>query len=117
MFMTNQGDYYFNKVIAINKSDTTIAASCVLDSKTGYVILKFVNAGSETKTMKVDLSQFKDLDSNANIELLQSDATSENTFENATNVIPKKSDFKVNTKFDYNAPPMSLSVIRIKKIR
>jgi alpha-L-arabinofuranosidase len=117
MFMTNQGDYYFNKVIAINKSDTTIAASCVLDSKTGYVILKFVNAGSETKTMKVDLSQFKDLDSNAIIEMLQSDATSENTFENATNVIPKKSDFKLNAKFDYNAPPMSLSVIRIKKIR
>ena len=50
MFSANQGDFYFDKVISKDKKDTTLAASCVQDSKTGDVILKMVNFGQYTKT-------------------------------------------------------------------
>ncbi|MDA3928747.1 MAG: alpha-L-arabinofuranosidase [Prolixibacteraceae bacterium] len=114
MFMTNQGDYYFDKVVTKDAKDSTIAASCVLDSKTGDVILKLVNAGTEFKTMKVDLSQFKSLQTNAVLNLLTGKADAENTFENTQLIIPLKTEFKVKKKFDYELPGMSLSVIRIK---
>jgi alpha-L-arabinofuranosidase len=58
MFMTNQGDYWFDKVISKNESDTTLAASCVQDSKTGDVILKMVNYSDTGKPMKVNLGKF-----------------------------------------------------------
>jgi hypothetical protein len=34
MFSTNQGDYYFDKVISKDNKDTTLAVSCVQDSQT-----------------------------------------------------------------------------------
>ncbi|MFA9391124.1 MAG: alpha-L-arabinofuranosidase C-terminal domain-containing protein [Prolixibacteraceae bacterium] len=114
MFMTNQGDYYYDKVVTKDVKDSTIAASCVLDSKTGDVILKLVNAGTETKTMKVDLSQFKLSQAYAELYLLTGKADAENTFENTQIIIPLKTEFNVIKKFDYEMSGMSLSVIRIK---
>jgi alpha-L-arabinofuranosidase len=113
MFMTNRGDLYFDDVIAIEEPDTLRAASCVVDSRTGDVILKLVNAGSELKTMSIDLSQFGNIQTEAMKTVLTGDAEAENTFANPENVIPEESQFKVSGKFDYDAPPMSLTVIRI----
>ena len=114
MFMTNQGDYYFDKVVTKDESNNQLAASCVQDSKTGDVILKLVNAGIEPKNMKVDLSGFKGILSKATISVLQGNADDENTFENRVKVVPSQSDFTAKSKFDYQAPAMSLTVIRIK---
>jgi alpha-L-arabinofuranosidase len=114
MFMNNMGDYYFDKVITKDDSNNLLAASCVQDSKTGDVILKLVNAGAEAKTMKVDLSGFKGIQSKASMTLLQGNADDDNTFQNPVNVVPSQSVFSVKNKFDYQVPAMSLSVIRIK---
>lgn len=114
MFMTNQGDYYFDKVITKDESNNLLAASCVQDSKTGDVIVKLVNAGNDAKIMKVDLSRFKNMLSNAEIIQLSGSADVENTFDNLQKVTPIKSAFKAKSKFDYEAPAMSLTVIRIK---
>jgi alpha-L-arabinofuranosidase len=113
MFMTNQGDIYFDKVVALDSQDTTLAASCVQDSRTGDIILKLVNAGNEPQNIKIDLSGFKNLTSAAELTLLAGDANAENTFDDPQNIIPVKSDLKVNTNFEYAAPAMSLTVIRI----
>jgi alpha-L-arabinofuranosidase len=114
LFMTNQGDIYFDDVIADDKQDTLRAASCVMDSRTGDVILKLVNAGSETKTMSIDLSRFGSIETDAKKTVLTGDAEAENSFDSPENVIPEESQFKVAGKFEYDAPAMSLTVIRIK---
>jgi len=114
MFMTNQGDYYFDKVVLKDESNNLLAASCVQDSKTGDIIVKLVNAGTEAKTMKVDLSRFKNIVDNAEITKLSGSADAENTFDNLQKVAPSKSAFTAKSKFDYEAPAMSLTIIRVK---
>ncbi len=117
MFMTNQGDLYFDKIITKAESDTTIAASCVMDSQSGDIILKMVNAGSELKMVKVNLSKFNDVLPEAGLTILSGAAEAENSFENLQNIVPVHSEFTVQKKFDYEIPPMSLTVIRIKTIK
>jgi alpha-L-arabinofuranosidase len=114
MFMTNQGDTYFDKVITKDASDTTLAASCIQDSKTGDVILKLVNAGNESKTMKIDLSGFKNINLIAEQTLLTGDADAENSFENTQIIAPVKSTTRVSKNINYSAPEMSLTIMRIK---
>lgn len=114
MFMTNQGDTYFDNIILFDKKDSTVASSCVKDSKTGDIILKLVNADSEVKSMEIDLSNFKEISKKAEKTILVGDANDENTFENLEKVIPEKSTINIKPKFSYEAPAMSLSVIRIK---
>ncbi len=115
MFMTNPGDYYFDGVIDKDDSDSTLAASCVMDSKTGDVILKMVNASDEIKNMTIDLSRFSLTLSDAEITLLAGDADDENTFDYVDNVVPVKTGFQADEKFIYPAGPTSLTVIRIKR--
>lgn len=114
MFMNNQGDLYFEKVITKDAKDSTLAASCVVNSSNGDIILKLVNAGSEVKNMKIDLSRFGKFNSTAEMTLLNGSAEAENTFENLNNILPKESKFNLGKKFSYDAPSMSLTVIRIK---
>jgi alpha-L-arabinofuranosidase len=114
MFMTNQGDFYFGDIVKTDKNDSLQAASCVVDIHTGDVILRLVNVGSETKSMNVDLSRFRNIGTSAVQTILTGAPTDENTFENPDRVKPVKSEITIRKKFDYLAPPMSLTVIRIK---
>jgi alpha-L-arabinofuranosidase len=115
MFMTNQGDSWFDKVITKNEADTTLAASCVQDSKTGDVILKMVNYSASAKPMKINLSKFGKLVPQAEQYVLSGQPDDENTFENLQKVAPVTSVIEVAKSFEYLAPPMSLTVIRIKQ--
>ena len=114
MFSANQGDYYFDNVILKDEKNPNLAASCVQDSKTGDIILKMVNFGSESKPMKIDLKGFSNITSKAEQTVLTGNAEAENTLENPQTVIPAKSTVKIKKVFDYSAPAMSLTVIRIK---
>lgn len=114
MFSANAGDVYFNNIISKDNSDSALAASCVQDSKTGDVILKMVNFGSEIKSMKVNLSSFKNINANAVQTTLTGKADAENNLKNANSIIPTTNDFKVSKNFVYQCPPMSLTVLRIK---
>jgi alpha-N-arabinofuranosidase len=114
MFMTNQGDTYFNNVISKDVKDSTLAASCVYDSKTSDIIIKMVNTGNESKAMKINLSNFKNIVPDAEKTVLTGNADAENTFENPNGIVPLLSTFKVSSKFEYLAPAMSLTVVRIK---
>ncbi len=115
LFMNNAGDYYYGGVIAKNEKDTTLAASCVLDSQTGDIIVKLVNVSAAAKTMKVNLSRFGKLNAKAVRTLLTGDAQAENTQASPDKVAPVVSSFNASNKFDYTAPPMSLTVIRFKR--
>jgi len=114
MFSVNEGDIYFDHVIAISASDTTIFSSCVKDTRTGDLILKLVNTGSSQKNIKIDLSRFKKINTNAEKIVLAGMPDDENTFDAPQVVMPTTSEFKVSKTFEYTAPSMSLTVIRIK---
>jgi alpha-L-arabinofuranosidase len=114
MFMANQGDFYFDKVISKDKNDTTLAASCVQESKTGDIILKMVNFGNIPKSMKINLSGFKNITPDALQTVLSGAGDAENTFENPKNIAPVETNIKVGKAFNYDAPAMSLTIIRIK---
>jgi len=114
LFSTNQGDYYFGNVISKDSKDSALAASCVQDSKTGDIILKLVNAGNKTGSMKIDLRNFKKINPIAVKTEISGSADAANSFEADPVIVPSTSDFKVTKSFDYSAPPMSLTVIRIK---
>jgi alpha-L-arabinofuranosidase len=114
MFSVNQGDTYFSNIIFKDEKDTTLAASCVHDNKTGDIILKMVNFSNTPKTMKIDLSGFKNIVPDAEQTILTGDADAENTLENPGLVTPVTSFFKVSKAFNYTAPAMSLTVIRTK---
>jgi len=116
MFSVNQGDLYFDRIISLDAKDSTLAGSCIKDSKTGDIIIKLANVGKEPKTMKIGLSGFKSIVPDAEKTILTGSADAENTFENPKNVVPLVSSFKVSSKFEYSVPPMSLTVFRIKTI-
>jgi alpha-L-arabinofuranosidase len=116
LFSLHSGDQYFSNIITKNESDTTIAASCVQDSKSGDIILKLVNFSSSTKSMKINLASFKKVAPDAELTILQGNADDENTLENPAKIVPVTKAFKANSKFEYACPPVSLSVIRIKRI-
>jgi len=114
MFSANQGNLYFDKVISKNEKDSTLAASCVQDAKTGDIILKMVNFGNESNQMKVNLGSFNKIVSVAEQTFLAGKGDDENTLENSQKIVPTKSAIKVSKTFEYSAPAMSLTVIRIK---
>lgn len=114
LFSINQGDYYFGNIISKDAKDSALAGSCVQDSKTGDIILKLVNAGNQTKSMKIDLKNFKKINSTAVKTEISGIADGTNSFEAEPTIVPVTSDFKISKKFDYSAPPLSLTVIRIK---
>jgi alpha-L-arabinofuranosidase len=114
LFSTNQGDYYFDGIISEGTNDTTMASSCVTDSKTGDIILKMVNAGGNNGIFKVNLTGFKTILNNAEITILEGGADAQDSFSNPQNVVPVSSELDVKPKFEYTAPAMSLTVIRVK---
>jgi len=114
MFSSNAGDIYFNNVIEKDNKDTALAASCVQDSKTGDVMLKLVNFGNGTKTMKVNLSRFKKIIPEATQTILSGKPDGENSLENSLNIVPVTAGFNAVNHFDFQVPAMSLVVIRIK---
>jgi alpha-L-arabinofuranosidase len=114
MFSANQGNLYFDKVISKNEKDSNLAASCVQDAKTGDIILKMVNFGKESNPMRVNLGSFKKIVAVAEQTILAGKGDDENTYENTQKVVPAKSVIKVSKTFEYTAPAMSLTVIRIK---
>lgn len=113
MFMANQGDRYFKNVVTLDRSDSTVGASCVRDSRSGDVILKLVNAGTKESVLKVNLSSFQGLASIGRKTLLAGATEGESPFDNAPSA-PAESTVKVRREFEYTAPPGSFTMIRIK---
>jgi len=117
LFSTNQGDSYISNVISFagdNPKDSTLAASCVKDSKTGDIIFKIVNAGAQPTIARADLSGFTSLNSNATLKVLKGNPKDKNTVNDAGKIVPAISQISTAGLTSYSAPAYSLSVIRIK---
>ena len=76
-----------------------------------------VNFSNTAKSMKINLSGFKNIITQADQEILSGNPDAENNFENLQIVVPVKSAFKASKSFDYAPTAMSLTIIRIKTIK
>jgi alpha-L-arabinofuranosidase len=117
LFGQNQGTEYVAGVVAPPAgavADTTVAASCVRDAKTGDVILKLVNASATAQPFQVDLSGLKGVNLAATRTVFTGDKDAKNTFASPRTVLPKTAPYKAGKRFSYSAEPYSLTVIRLR---
>jgi alpha-L-arabinofuranosidase len=119
LFMTNYGDAYLSNEVERSVEEQEgmpidFAFSSVRDSRTGDIILKFVNIASAFKPLHVDLSGVGKVVPEAVKTVLSGDPMAVNSFENPVRIEPKVSSITVAMAFDYAAPPFSLTVIRSK---
>lgn len=115
LFSVNRGNRYFDQVITHeDKENKVLASSCVQDSKTGDVVLKFVNPTDKVTWMDIDLKPFKRIKLKAVLTVMAGHKDARNTQEEPHNIIPVESEFKVGKKFSYELSPYSVSLVRIK---
>ncbi len=117
LFGQNQGTEYVAGVVAPPAgaaADTTVAASCVRDAKTGDFILKLVNASATAQPFQVDLSGLKGVNLAATRTVFSGDKDAKNTFASPRTVMPKTAPYKAGKRFSYAAEPYSLTVIRLR---
>ena len=117
LFGQNQGTEYVAGVVAPPAgaaADTTVAASCVRDARTGDVILKLVNASATPQPFQVALSGFQGLNMKATRTTFAGSPEARNTFASPQTVLPKTAAYQAGKTFTYRAEPYSLTVIRLK---
>lgn len=113
MFSVNKGDYYVDAVITKNNNDSSLAGSCLLNSETGDIIVKLVNAGKEAKMIKIDLSAFQSFNQTATKTVLAGQPDMANSFASKETIKPTTTSINITKKFEQSVEPMSLTIIKI----
>lgn len=124
-------DYHVQKLFSVNKGsvvvpitlnddvvagqDSLYASSCI-DAATNELVVKLVNASGKAQTTILSLQGVKKLAKEAKLILLQSnDLDAVNSFDHPGHISPKESVLPwKGRKNEYQAPPYSLTVLRIK---
>lgn len=121
LFSTNQGNLYFDNVVSFYNElkqpvvkDSTLASSCVKDSKTGVVIVKIVNTTGNVYQAKIDLLKFKGISTDAVRQILKGNPSDKNTFEEPKKIHPEVCNIRVKNTDYIELPPYSLIVLRFK---
>jgi alpha-L-arabinofuranosidase len=120
LFSNNKG----SKLLSINSSiggtqgSDSLYASAVMDTVSGELILKMVNASARRQDCNF-IIQGTGKCKDGKLTVLQSgDLKTTNSFEQPFNLLPKESIISLQKKgLQYAAPPYSLSVMRIKYTR
>jgi alpha-L-arabinofuranosidase len=124
-------NYYVQQLFAKNKGTHEIPvtansevlagkdslyACAALDTATGEVIIKLVNASAKAVSRSVILDGVKKIDPSGKlIQLQHANLDAENTFEQPLNVAPVEKEIKVRgRKLQLGIPAWSFSVIRLK---
>lgn len=113
MFSANQGDYYVDGIILKDNLDSLVGGSCVYNSKSGDIIVKLVNAGNTTKSVKIDLSAFKAVGIAGTKTILSASADAKNGFESKNIVQPVSEQIAIAKNFEQSLPPMSFTLIKV----
>jgi len=121
IFSVNQGDTFYDHIVTyqnsgnvLSENDSTMAVSCVKDSKTGDIILKLVNIGKKKTSVNINLTRFGKINPNAVCTILSAAVDTKNTLSNPHNIYPITTDYRISKIFVYESIPLSVSIIRIK---
>jgi alpha-L-arabinofuranosidase len=114
LFGQNSGDHYLETVFGAGDTKK-LAASSVIDSKTGNLIVKVVNGGDDSREINIRLAG---LPSEASMKAVKTvltgpDADAVNEDGKTPVVKPDVSTIDVKSVFVYTAPANSLTVFRI----
>lgn len=111
LYGQNSGNRYFTNYIQTNNRrddvNKRIGSSVIQDSETGDLIIKLVNILPTPVSTSIDLSQFNIITQSASKTVLTGEIDSRD-------VKPATSQLEVSNNFDYEMPPYSFTVIRIK---
>ena len=125
LFGLSSGDHYYGDCVTIENPDCATRwrglpegqdggnlqdQSVVLNTKTRKLYVKLCNAGSEAKTVKVNLSRFKGLKKMATKTVLSGQPDDENNYD-AQPIAPKKESIKAQKKFSMELAPYSFVMI------
>jgi alpha-N-arabinofuranosidase len=88
------------------------------DDNTGEIVVKIVNASSQSNRATVQLDGVKKLSpSGKAIVLSSSSAEDENSFEHPTKFVPKEEPIdNIKPIFEYTVKPWSVTILRLKEI-
>jgi alpha-L-arabinofuranosidase len=111
MFGANSGD---ELLVTTADEVSGLATSSVRDSKTGDVILKLVNVGEEAKPLRIELAGGDSLSDEAECTILAGDPLAVNEFGTREPLLPEASRISAGETIEFEAPPHSFSVLRIK---
>jgi len=117
MFGANQGDRYLPATLTVTPQPAEgecVAASTVVDSTTGDVIIKLVNASSTPRLAQIELRGGVAFQSEATRIVLAGELNDSNSAEHPDRVVPAVSQFTAGKSFVYEAAPHSFTVLRLK---
>jgi alpha-N-arabinofuranosidase len=121
-------NYYVQKLFANNAGDVLLPVkldmngankfyvSASQDNATGEIILKVVNGGNASVTVKLDLAGVKRTSPSAKaFTLTNSSQQAENSFAEPRKIFPQETKIKISApQFDYSFAANSLTVLRLK---
>lgn len=114
---------YLDGELIINTTDKgfpetpDLAVSTVKDSQSGDIIIKLVSKSDTSIPAEIDLTDLGEFQSKAVCTVLSGNPRAVNRFRRKPQVLPQEKKIEVSKIFDYNIPPHSLSVIRIKNLK
>ncbi|MDA3878990.1 MAG: carbohydrate binding domain-containing protein [Prolixibacteraceae bacterium] len=100
-------------IFDIPESTGPVTAS-VTEDETGDIIVKLVNSESRKLTTNVTLEGVE-LVQNAELTVLTGSFNERNSMEQQSLIVPETKTIEVSSSFEYDLPPYSFHVIRIKK--
>ncbi|MBN8637680.1 MAG: alpha-N-arabinofuranosidase [Anaerolineae bacterium] len=114
LFGVNAGESFLPTDLSYAE-DKTLAASTVVESHTGDLILKIVSRAATPVELQIDLAGMANLQPEASCTVLSGEPLAENSYSfwHTHIVKPETRPLTVAPQFSYTVPAHSLSVIRI----
>ncbi len=119
MFGQSAGQYYYGDCVKFEGDKAKLVQpvekclygqSVVLNTQTRRLFVKLCNAGSDQKTVKLNLSRFKTMKPEATITTLSGQPDEENNYEQQP-IAPQKKTIQLEKKSTMELPPYSFIMI------
>lgn len=116
VFSRNAGDVYFDSELDNPQAAPGFAASAVRDNTTGDLIVKLVHDGDRPRPLRVAIAGDEDCaPRGVQTVLACDDPLVVNRLGGDAMLTPLTGEIQVGQSFDYDAPPHSLTVFRLKR--
>lgn len=112
MFGNNKGDVHLKSEIQTSGSDRLYVSSAI-ETKTGDLIIKFVNGGTEAVELAVEVQGAQKLAKDGTLTVLSGAASDSNTANAPDKIKPAISRIPAGSSFKWPVPAMSVQILRI----
>lgn len=113
LFRAHRGDRYLPTALQKDAADQRLAASAVRDSASGDLILKLVNGDAARRVLQIRLPGLRGSRPAELVVLGGVEAETISDEAQPDRVLPQSSTRPLGERFEYEAPPHSLTIIRV----